>query len=97
MPTGTVRFFNDQRGYGFITPDDGGTEVFLHVSAIERAGLHVSEGDRLSFDLVMMNARARPTLKTSKSWDDPRLRLIRLEPDPTSRPALARLCPRLRQ
>ena len=47
MTTGT---FNDERGYGFITPEGGGTDVFLHVSALEAAGLRsVSEGDRVSF------------------------------------------------
>jgi CspA family cold shock protein len=54
MTTGTVKFFNTDRGYGFITPEGGGPDVFLHVSAIEAAGIrNVSEGDRLSFDAVM--------------------------------------------
>jgi CspA family cold shock protein len=54
MATGTVKFFNIERGYGFITPEGGGPDVFLHVSAIEAAGIrNVSEGDRLSFDAVM--------------------------------------------
>jgi CspA family cold shock protein len=66
MPTGTLKFFNDQRGYGFITPDDGGTEVFLHVSAIERAGLRVSEGDRLSFDLVMDERKGKTNAQNIK-------------------------------
>ena len=49
---GTVKFFNAERGYGFIKPDDGGSDVFVHVSAVERAGLKsLSEGQRLSFDL----------------------------------------------
>src|SRR5262249_58671183 len=49
---GTVKFFNAERGYGFIKPDDGGRDVFVHVTAVERAGLKsVSEGQRLSFDV----------------------------------------------
>jgi cold shock protein len=54
MTTGTVKFFNTSRGYGFIAPEGGGPDVFLHVSALEAAGIRsVSEGDRLSFDAVM--------------------------------------------
>jgi len=49
---GTVKFFNAERGYGFITPDDGGRDVFVHVTAVERAGLKsLTEGQRISFDV----------------------------------------------
>src|SRR5262249_61595860 len=49
---GTVKFYNAERGYGFIKPDDGGRDVFVHVTAVERAGLKsLSEGQRLSFDV----------------------------------------------
>jgi CspA family cold shock protein len=49
---GTVKFFNAERGYGFIKPDDGGRDVFVHVTAVERAGLKsLTEGQRLSFDV----------------------------------------------
>jgi CspA family cold shock protein len=52
MATGTVKWFNPQKGYGFIQPSDGSRDVFVHVSAVERAGLAtLSEGQRLSFDL----------------------------------------------
>lgn len=48
---GTVKFYNDQKGYGFITPDDGGKDVFVHATAIEHAGLaSLAEGARISFD-----------------------------------------------
>jgi CspA family cold shock protein len=48
---GTVKFYNDQKGYGFITPDDGGKDVFVHVTAIERSGVSgLTEGVRISFD-----------------------------------------------
>jgi cold shock protein len=51
MATGTVKFFNTDRGFGFITPEGGGPDVFVHISALEAAGIRsVSEGDRLSFD-----------------------------------------------
>jgi CspA family cold shock protein len=50
--TGTVKFFNAERGYGFIKPDDGGRDVFVHITAVERAGLKsLTEGQRLSFDV----------------------------------------------
>ncbi len=52
MSTGTVKWFNTTKGYGFIKPDEGGQDVFLHISAVERAGLaSVAEGQKLSFDL----------------------------------------------
>ena len=50
--TGTVKFFNSERGYGFIKPDDGGRDVFVHITAVERAGLKsLNEGQRISFDV----------------------------------------------
>ena len=53
MPQGTVKFFNDQRGFGFIQPDDGGKDVFVHISAVERAGMcALNEGQKIAFDVV---------------------------------------------
>ncbi|WP_409562583.1 cold-shock protein [Hyphomicrobium sp. MC8b] len=53
MQTGTVKWFNGQKGYGFIQPDDGGNDVFVHISAVERAGLNgLNEGQKVSFDVV---------------------------------------------
>ena len=52
MPTGTVKFFNIDRGYGFITNDAGGKDAFVHISAVERAGMTgLTEGQKLSYDL----------------------------------------------
>lgn len=53
MSTGTVKWFNSQKGYGFIQPDDGGKDVFVHVTAVERAGLYsLNEGQKVSYDVV---------------------------------------------
>ena len=53
MITGTVKFFNATKGFGFIQPDNGGTDVFVHVSAVERAGMRtIVEGQKLNFDVV---------------------------------------------
>ena len=50
--TGTVKFFNSERGYGFIKPDDGGRDVFVHITAVERAGLQtLREGQKVSFEI----------------------------------------------
>lgn len=52
MSTGTVKFFNSAKGFGFIQPDDGAKDVFVHISAVERAGLDgLKENDKLSFDV----------------------------------------------
>jgi len=52
MANGTVKWFNSQKGYGFIQPEDASRDVFVHVSAVERAGLgSLQEGQRLSYDL----------------------------------------------
>ena len=51
MPTGTVKFFNTTKGFGFITPDEGGSDVFVHISAVEHSGLPgLSDGQRVSFE-----------------------------------------------
>jgi CspA family cold shock protein len=53
MATGTVKFFNTQKGFGFITPSDGGKDVFVHISAVERAGLGtLNEGQKISYEVV---------------------------------------------
>jgi cold shock protein len=52
MPVGTVKFFNDSKGYGFIAPDDGGQDAFVHITAVERAGLRtLTQNQKVSFDL----------------------------------------------
>ena len=52
MATGTVKWFNEQKGYGFIQPEAGGSDVFVHISAVQRAGLAgLTEGQRVSFEL----------------------------------------------
>jgi len=53
MPTGTVKWFNPTKGYGFIQPQDGGKDVFVHISAVERAGLSsLNEGQVVEYELV---------------------------------------------
>jgi CspA family cold shock protein len=52
MTIGTVKFFNTSKGFGFITPEDGGKDVYVHASAVEAAGMHsLTEGQRVSFDI----------------------------------------------
>ena len=53
MSTGSVKWFNSQKGFGFIQPDDGGKDVFVHISAVERAGIsNLNEGQKVSYDIV---------------------------------------------
>jgi CspA family cold shock protein len=52
MSTGTVKWFNGQKGFGFIVPDDGGKDVFVHISAVERSGFKtLNEGQKVSYEL----------------------------------------------
>ena len=60
MPTGTVKWFNTQKGFGFIQPDDHGADVFVHISAVERAGLStLNEGQKVSFQVTMDPRRGK--------------------------------------
>jgi len=60
MSNGTVKFFNSTKGYGFIEQDGGGADVFVHISAVERAGMHsLVEGQKLSFDVVKDNRNGK--------------------------------------
>ena len=53
MTTGTVKWFNGQKGFGFIAPDDGGPDAFVHISAVERSGMSdLRDGQKVSYDLV---------------------------------------------
>jgi cold shock protein len=53
MSTGSVKWFNGQKGFGFIQPDDGGKDVFVHISAVERAGMRdLNEGQKINYDVV---------------------------------------------
>ena len=53
MSTGTVKWFNDQKGYGFIQPDEGGKDVFVHISAVEQAGMRsLAEGQKINYEIL---------------------------------------------
>ena len=65
MATGTVKWFNTQKGFGFIQPSDGSKDVFVHISAVERAGLRsLVEGQQVSYDL--MNERGKTAASNLK-------------------------------
>ena len=60
MTTGTVKWFNGQKGFGFIQPNDGGTDVFVHISAVERAGLTgLAEGQKVSYEAEVDKMRGK--------------------------------------
>ena len=65
MPRGTVKFFNANKGYGFIAPEGGGNDVFVHVTALERAGLQpLNEGQRVEFDTEINRKSGKPAVST---------------------------------
>lgn len=60
MATGKVKWFNDQKGYGFIQPDDGGSDIFVHISAVERSGLQgLKEEQKVSYELYTDDRRGK--------------------------------------
>jgi len=68
MPTGTVKWFNSQKGFGFIQPDDGSKDVFVHISAVERAGLNtLNEGQKVSFDVVTDRKRGKSSAENLRA------------------------------
>ena len=61
MATGTVKFFNSQKGFGFIVQDGGGPDVFVHISAVERAGMsNLNEGQKVTFDVQTDQRSGKP-------------------------------------
>jgi len=70
MTTGTVKWFNAQKGFGFIQPDDGGSDAFVHISALERAGLSdLREGQKVGFELVTDRKSGKPAAESLKVLD----------------------------
>ena len=71
MSTGTVKWFNTQKGFGFIQPDDGGKDVFVHISAVERAGMSsLQEGQKLSYELQLRIANPVSPRRTNCAPSD---------------------------
>lgn len=71
MPTGTVKFFNEQKGYGFIAPDDGSEDAFVHISAVERAGMGtLREKQRIGYDLEQ-DRRGKMAASNIRAADEP--------------------------
>lgn len=65
MKSGTVKFYNDQKGFGFIAPEDGSTDVFVHATALERAGLGaLSEGQKVSFETEIDQRSGKTAVST---------------------------------
>jgi CspA family cold shock protein len=63
MQTGTVKFYNETKGYGFIQPDDGGKDVFVHATALERAGIRgLAEGQKVRFDTEVDRRSGKPAV-----------------------------------
>ncbi|MEO1965716.1 cold-shock protein [Hyphomonas sp.] len=65
MTSGTVKFYNDQKGFGFIAPDDGGTDVFVHATALERAGMRMlNEGQKVSYTTAVDKRNGKTAVDT---------------------------------
>ncbi len=65
MTSGTVKFYNDQKGFGFIAPDDGSTDVFVHATALERAGMRIlTEGQKVSFTTAIDKRNGKTAVDT---------------------------------
>jgi cold shock protein len=65
---GKVKWFNSQKGYGFIEPDDGGKDVFVHVSAVERAGMqNLNEGQKIAFDVIANRKSGKPAAENLRA------------------------------
>jgi cold shock protein len=70
MAQGIVKWFNGQKGYGFIQPNDGGQDVFVHISAVERAGMHgLNEGQKVSFDIVANPKNGKSSAENLRASD----------------------------
>ena len=70
MSMGTVKWFNSAKGFGFIQPDNGGKDAFVHISAVERAGLaHLVEGQKIQFDLVSDQRTGKMSAANLKAVD----------------------------
>ena len=68
METGVVKWFNGQKGFGFIQPDSGGQDVFVHISAVERAGLSgLNEGQKVSYEVVVDRQRGKSSAENLKA------------------------------
>jgi cold shock protein len=71
MTTGTVKFFNDNKGYGFIAPDGGGTDAFVHITAVENSGMRsLHENQRVSYEL-QQDRRGKMAAVNLKAADEP--------------------------
>jgi CspA family cold shock protein len=57
MPKGTVKWFDERKGYGFIAPDGGGKDAFVHLSAVQASGLHITEGSKVEYDTKEKDGR----------------------------------------
>ena len=71
MAAGTVKWFNAQKGYGFIAPEDGGKDVFVHVSAVDRAGLSgLRDGQKITFEVETDRRSGKPSATNLRSADE---------------------------
>ena len=68
MEHGTVKWFNSQKGFGFIQPDSGASDVFVHISAVERSGMsYLNEGQKISYELLVDRRSGKPSAENLKS------------------------------
>ncbi len=79
MATGTVKWFNTQKGYGFIAPDDGGKDVFVHISAVQRSGMtDLREGQKIAYEMQADRRTASHLPQTSRYFEYGKRRRTRL-------------------